>query len=94
MKGKLITEYNPDISINEEVIDEEQDKKRLYIEGIFSSAELQNRNGRKYKVETLKREVDKLQENIKNKCLWCELGHPNSPDINLDRVAALVEDLH
>ena len=68
---------------------EEKDGKRShFIEGIFLQAELQNRNGRMYKLPTLQREVAKYDENYiqKGRALG-ELGHPDGPSINLDRVS-------
>ena len=65
----------------------------VYIEGIFGSAELENKNGRKYKRETLEREVNQLRESIDKRCLWGELNHPTTPDINLERAAILIEKL-
>ena len=72
-----------------EFIAEEVDgKKNHFIEGIFLQAEIQNRNGRMYPVKTLSREVAKYDENYiqKGRALG-ELGHPDGPSINLDRVS-------
>jgi len=69
-------------------------KKNYYIEGVFLQAELQNKNGRKYPLGTLQREVAKYDENyIKGGRALGELGHPEGPSINLDRVSHKIESL-
>ena len=83
---KLITETTYNISTK-------QKEKSLYIEGIFSTAEERNRNGRIYPKRILEREVDKLRENISNKSALGELEHPASNSITLERAAILIEDL-
>jgi hypothetical protein len=89
MKMKLITESRFDVAWK--AVDE--DGKNLYIEGIFSSAEIMNENGRRYRKNILEREIDKMQDSIKNRCAWGELSHPVTPKINEDRIAILVESL-
>jgi hypothetical protein len=84
---KLITEDNFNVKW------EETENKTLYIEGVFSSANVMNENGRRYKKEILSREVDKYLQFVENKCAWGELAHPESPAINPDRIAILVENL-
>jgi hypothetical protein len=81
---KLITEASYDVSI----VESEKDKN-LYVAGIFSTAEAENANGRKYRFNTLDREVHRIQEEYlaKNLPFWGELGHPSSPEPNLDRIA-------
>ena len=68
--------------------EENDGKKNYFIEGIFLQAELKNRNGRMYPLKTLAREVAKYDENYiqKGRALG-ELGHPDGPSINLDRVS-------
>jgi Prohead core protein protease. len=66
MKMKLITESRFDVAWK--AVDE--DGKNLYIEGIFSSAEIMNENGRRYRKNILEREIDKMQDSIKNRCAW------------------------
>lgn len=83
---KLITETTYNIATK-------QKDKNLYIEGIFSTAEEKNRNGRVYPKKILEREVDKLRESIGNKTSLGELEHPTSNSINLERAAILIEDL-
>ena len=76
-------------------LSEEKDGKRShFIEGIFLQAELQNKNGRKYPLNTLQREVAKYDENhIRKGRALGELGHPDGPSINLDRVSHKIESL-
>jgi hypothetical protein len=89
MKMKLLTE----VSSNVKWSNMTEDGDSIYVEGVFSSAELKNNNGRIYKKSILEREVDKLMEKVANKCLWGELGHPPQPEINPDRISHLVEKL-
>jgi hypothetical protein len=82
---KLITENIEEI----QVLTEEKDgKKNYYIEGIFLQGDLTNRNGRNYPVNILEREVNKYNESFvgTGRALG-ELGHPDGPTINLDRVS-------
>ena len=76
-------------------LSEDKDGKRShFIEGIFLQAELQNKNGRKYPLNTLQREVAKYDENhIRKGRALGELGHPDGPSINLDRVSHKIESL-
>ena len=69
-------------------------KKRHFIEGVFLQGEIKNRNGRMYRAETLQREVAKYNESYisKGRALG-ELGHPDGPTINLDRVSHLITSL-
>ena len=64
------------------------DKKSLYIEGVFLQGNIQNRNGRMYPMETLQKEVARYTEsNISSGRALGELGHPDGPTVNLDRVS-------
>jgi hypothetical protein len=74
--------------------EEKEGKKNYFIEGIFLQAELKNRNGRMYPMKTLAREVAKYDENYiqKGRALG-ELGHPDGPSINLDRVSHKITSL-
>jgi hypothetical protein len=74
--------------------EENEGKKNYFIEGIFLQAELKNRNGRMYPLKTLAREVAKYDENYiqKGRALG-ELGHPDGPSINLDRVSHKIVNL-
>lgn len=68
--------------------------KQYFIEGIFLQSELVNRNGRMYKESTMDREVGRyLKEQVQNNRAYGELGHPDGPGINLDRVSHLIVDL-
>jgi len=84
---KLITEISHNIEIHE------SKTKDINIIGIWSSAEILNNNNRKYKMELLEREVSKVNEKVKGKSLWGELGHPPNPEINPDKIAILTTHL-
>ena len=88
---KLITEAIETI----EVITEEKDgKKQLYIEGVFLQSELKNRNGRVYPFSVLEKEVNRYNEEyIKTSRALGELGHPDGPTVNLDRVSHRITNL-
>ena len=89
---KLITEINEDVEIFE--LEEESGKKSLFIEGIFLQSEIKNRNGRVYPKELLEREVERYTEKyIKENRAFGELGHPEGPIINLDRVSHMITEL-
>lgn len=69
-------------------------KKTLFIQGPFLVAEKQNKNGRLYKEETMGREVERYTDQYINKHrAFGELGHPDTPSINLDRVSHLIVGL-
>jgi hypothetical protein len=88
---KLITEQIEDVQILSE---EKNGKKNLYIEGTFLQGEIKNRNGRMYPINTLRREVDKYNESfVKSGRALGELGHPDGPTVNLDRVSHLITSL-
>ena len=88
---KLITEPIENIQVLEE---EKNGKKLLYIEGVFLQSELKNRNGRMYPFETLNREVQRYNEEyVKSKRALGELGHPDGPTVNLDRVSHRITEL-
>jgi len=90
---KLITETIEDISLVCEELSEEG-KKNYYIEGVFLQGDIKNRNGRVYPSAVLSREVDKYTESFidKGRALG-ELGHPEGPTINLDRVSHKIVSL-
>jgi hypothetical protein len=68
--------------------------KQYFIEGVFLQSELQNRNGRMYPESTMDREVGRyLKEAVQANRAYGELGHPDTPSINLDRVSHLIVDL-
>ena len=68
--------------------------KEYFIEGIFLQSELRNRNGRMYPESVMDREVQRYVENYVDKMrAYGELGHPDTPSINLDRVSHLITSL-
>jgi hypothetical protein len=82
---KLITEEIEKVKV---ITEEKNGKKSLFIEGIFLQANKPNRNKRLYEMRTLEREVKRYNENFiqKGRALG-ELGHPDGPTLNLDRVS-------
>ena len=88
---KLITEQIENVQI---LTEEKDGKKLLYIEGVFLQSELKNRNGRMYPFSVLEREVKRYNEEyVKSKRALGELGHPDGPTINLDRVSHRITNL-
>jgi len=88
---KLITEEIESVEI---ITEEKNGKQTLYIQGPFLQAEVTNRNGRCYPMEVLSREVNKYAENfIKQGRALGELGHPDGPTVNLDRVSHMITSL-
>ena len=77
------------------VVEEKLGKGKTYfIEGVFLQSELQNRNGRMYPESVMDKEVGRyLKEYIQQNRAYGELGHPDTPSINLDRVSHLIVDL-
>lgn len=89
---KLITELTEDIKYITEA--KEDGTKNLYIEGIFLQSAIKNRNGRMYPEQVMDREVGRyIKESVSNNTAMGELGHPNSPQINLDRVSHRIVSL-
>lgn len=88
---KLITESIEEVKL---ITEEKNGVKSLFIQGPFLVAEKANKNRRMYKAETLAKEVDRYNEEYvsKNRAFG-ELGHPDSPTINLDRVSHLITSL-
>ena len=69
-------------------------KKSMFIEGIFLQGDLQNRNGRMYPMSVLRKEVQRYNENhVKSGRALGELGHPEGPTVNLDRVSHKIVSL-
>ena len=88
---KLITEQIEPVEI---LVEEKDGKKDTYIKGVFLQTEITNRNGRMYKFGTMNREVQKYNEEfIKRGRALGELGHPDGPTINLDRVSHKIVEL-
>lgn len=89
---KLITELTEDIQYVTEA--KEDGGKNLYIEGVFLQSSIKNRNGRVYPEEVMDREVARyIQESVDKNTAMGELGHPNGPQINLDRVSHRIVSL-
>ena len=88
---KLIRE---EIETVEFVTEEKNGKKSLYIEGVFLQGNIKNRNGRMYPMETLAKEVNRYNEsNVVTGRALGELGHPDGPTVNLDRVSHKITSL-
>ena len=88
---KLIRE---EIESVEFIVENRGGKKQLYIEGVFLQGNIKNRNGRMYPMETLRREVGRYNENhIQSGRALGELGHPEGPTVNLDRVSHKIVSL-
>ena len=88
---KLITE---EVSRVKFIVEGKGDKKKMYIEGVFLQGEIKNRNGRMYPISTLAKEVGRYNESFvtKGRALG-ELGHPEGPTVNLDRVSHKITSL-
>ena len=88
---KLIRE---EIETVDFIVEERNGKKNMFIEGIFLQGDLKNRNGRMYPMETLRREVSRYNENhVTSGRALGELGHPEGPTVNLDRVSHKIVSL-
>ena len=88
---KLITETIEDVQI---LTEEKNGKKDYKIKGVFMQADIKNRNGRIYPVETLAKEVRRYtKEFIEKKRAFGELGHPDGPTVNLERVSHMITSL-
>ena len=88
---KLIRE---EIETVDFIVEEKNGKKNMFIEGIFLQGDLQNRNGRMYPMATLRKEVQRYSENhIQKGRALGELGHPEGPTVNLDRVSHKIVSL-
>ena len=88
---KLIRE---EIETVEFIVENRGGKKQLYIEGVFLQGNIKNRNGRMYPMETLRREVSRYNENhVASGRALGELGHPEGPTVNLDRVSHKITSL-
>jgi len=88
---KLITE---EISSVKFIVEGKGAKKKMYIEGVFLQGDIKNRNGRMYPCGTLVKEVNRYNESfVKKDRALGELGHPDGPTINLDRVSHKITSL-
>ena len=89
---KLITETIEDIEVLTEAT--ASGGKSYKIKGVFMQADIKNRNGRVYPVETLAKEVKRYSnEFINKKRAFGELGHPDGPTVNLERVSHMITSL-
>ena len=90
---RLIKEFNQHIKyVTEETSN--KDKPNVFIEGVFLQADLKNKNGRIYPRAIMQREVARyVKENILTKRAYGELGHPDGPTVNLDRVSHMITSL-
>jgi len=88
---KLITENIEEVKL---LTEEKDGQKHLYIEGVFLQSEVKNRNGRVYPFSVLEKEVGRYNEEYvtKGRALG-ELGHPDGPTVNLDRVSHRITSL-
>ena len=88
---KLITEEVSEVKF---ITEGKGTCKKCYIEGVFLQGDIKNRNGRMYPIDTLSREVGRYNENFitKGRALG-ELGHPDGPTVNLDRVSHKIVSL-
>ena len=88
---KLIREEIQDANF---LVEEKGDKKNYFIEGVFMQSDLKNRNGRVYPSDVMQKEVKRYtKENIDRKRAFGELGHPDGPTINLERVSHMITEL-
>jgi len=88
---KLITE---EVSSVKFIVEGKGAKKKMYIEGTFLQGEIKNRNGRMYPIDTLAKEVGRYNESfVKKGRALGELGHPEGPTVNLDRVSHKITSL-
>ena len=92
---KLISETNFDtVGVSIQEAKDGSGKKEHYIEGVFMQGGIKNRNGRMYPMETLDKEVSRYNDTfVKNNRAYGELGHPDGPTINLERVSHMIKDL-
>ena len=89
---KLISE---EITNAEYIVEQNNGKKNYKIKGIFLQSEVKNRNGRIYSKEILEKEVNRYnREFINKKRAFGELGHPDGPTVNLERVSHMIEKLY
>ena len=76
------------------IVEERKGKKDYFIEGVFLQSELKNRNGRMYPESVMDNEVNRyIKEAVEKNRAYGELGHPDTPSINLDRVSHMIVGL-
>tara|TARA_B100001287_G_scaffold4822_1_gene3672 strand:+ start:218 stop:871 length:654 start_codon:yes stop_codon:yes gene_type:complete len=91
---KLISEFN-DYAVTPVIVEEnEKGEKDYFIEGVFMQSDIKNRNGRIYPEQVMKKEVDRyVKEFVEKDRAFGELGHPDGPTINLDKVSHMITKL-
>jgi hypothetical protein len=88
---KLICEINEDIEV---LTEDKNGQKSYFIEGTFLQGDIKNRNGRVYEFKMLKDKVEQYRkEFVEQKRAFGELGHPEGPTINLERVSHMITEL-
>lgn len=88
---KLITELTEDVKY---LVEEREGKKNYFIEGIIMQGDLTNRNGRRYPISILEREMNRYnQDYVSKNRAYGELGHPSGPTINLERACIMFKSL-
>ncbi len=89
---KLITELNEDVKY---LVEDRDGKKHVFIEGVIMQGEIENRNGRMYRINVLEKEMNRYNEQYvsKNRA-YGELGHPSGPTINLERACIMFKKLY
>ena len=91
----LISEELAEVEFITEELNEDTGKKSYKIKGVFMQSDVKNRNGRIYPQQILAKEVAKYNKNfIKEKRAFGELGHPDGPTVNLERVSHMITDLY
>lgn len=89
---KLITEVNEKIKV---ITEGKGENKKHFIEGVFLQAGIKNRNGRMYPIDILENEVERYNEAfVRQNRAFGELGHPDGPQINLERVSHMIKELY
>ena len=91
---KLISEFN-DYAIEPVIVEEnEKGEKDYFIEGVFMQGDIKNRHGRIYPIDVMKKEVGRyVKEFVEKDRAFGELGHPDGPTINLDKVSHMITKL-
>ena len=88
---KLITETTLGVKL---LTEEKNGTKNYFIEGVFMQSETKNRNGRLYPLATMSKEIERYNRDYvaQNRAMG-ELGHPEGPTLNLERVSHIIKDL-
>ena len=89
---RLITE---EVTQAKYIVEERDGKKNYAIKGVFLQSDVKNKNGRIYPKEILQKEVHRYnREFIEKNRAFGELGHPDGPTVNLERVSHMIKALH